>query len=293
MDKTFGKCGKRGYGIVKMIFQHIVNDTFFPLGREPGKAMIGNRTLEDIISGCFTGFPDDLIWRSDYLPDKTALHRLTGKSNFTAVAPDGTITGTAGTGSEIIPVSGVRAVYPWDLLEITQLLAGNIEVNDIQGSISCRAEIEGKIILGKNSRLLPGVYIEGNCVIGENCKIGPNCYLRGNTFIGDNCHIGQAVEVKNCIIGNRTSLGHLSYAGDSVIGSRVNFGAGTIIANLRHDGKNHRSMVNGSLVDTGRRKFGAVIGDDVHTGIHTAIYCGRKIAAGSETAPGTVVKNDL
>ena len=101
------------------------------------------------------------------------------------------------------------------------------------------------------------------------------------------------MEIKNSIIGSRTSIGHLSYVGDSVIGERVNFGAGTIIANLRHDGRNHFSPVNGVPTDTGRRKFGAIIGDDVHTGIHTAIYPGRKLFRGTFTRPGEVVGRDL
>ena len=149
------------------------------------------------------------------------------------------------------------------------------------------------IRLGEGSRILPGVFIEGNAVIGKNCKIGPNCYIRGNTVIGDNCHIGQAVEIKNSVIGFKTAVGHLSYVGDSVLGDRVNFGAGTIIGNLRHDGKNHRSLVDGVLVDTGRRKFGAIVGNDVHAGVHTAIYPGRKLAPGASTRPGDIVQLDL
>ena len=62
-----------------------------------------------------------------------------------------------------------------------------------------------------------------------------------------------------------------------MLGEKVNFGAGTTTSNLRHDGKNHRSMVHGVLIDTGRRKFGTIIGDGVHTGINTSIYPGRKL----------------
>lgn len=91
----------------------------------------------------------------------------------------------------------------------------------------------------------------------------------------------------------KTSVGHLSYCGDSVVGTGVNFGAGTITANFRHDGANHSSMLAGQLVDTGRRKFGAVIGDGVHTGIHTSIYPGRKIWPGVSTRPGDIVNKDL
>ncbi|MEI6676920.1 MAG: hypothetical protein WCO57_17250, partial [Verrucomicrobiota bacterium] len=166
--------------------------------------------------------------------------------------------------------------YPWDLLRANEGYVAGLLVSDIQGEVHPSAVLEGIVHLGEGARILPGVFIEGNVVIGAKCRIGPNCYIRGNTSIGEACHIGQAVEIKNSLILSRTNIGHLSYVGDSVIGEAVNFGAGTIVSNFRHDGKNHRSMVDGNLVDTGRRKFGTIIGDHVHTGIHTAIYPGRK-----------------
>ena len=130
-------------------------------------------------------------------------------------------------------------------------------------------------------------------MIGRDCKIGPNCYIRGTTFIGDKCHVGQAVEIKNSILMDHVAAGHLSYIGDSIVCPKTNFGAGTIISNFRHDGRNHRSMINGELVDTCRRKFGSIIGDNVHTGIHSAIYPGRKIWPDVAMRPGTVVQKDL
>jgi UDP-N-acetylglucosamine diphosphorylase / glucose-1-phosphate thymidylyltransferase / UDP-N-acetylgalactosamine diphosphorylase / glucosamine-1-phosphate N-acetyltransferase / galactosamine-1-phosphate N-acetyltransferase len=183
--------------------------------------------------------------------------------------------------------------HPWDLLRANEnLLAGLQAPPALEGEIHPAAVIEGVLQLGPGSRILPGVFIEGNVVIGAHCRIGPNCYLRGHTSIGDHCHIGQAVEIKNSLILPRTNVGHLSYVGDSVLGEGVNFGAGTITSNFRHDGANHRSMVNGALVDTGRRKFGAIIGDGVHTGIHTAIYPGRKLWPGTTTRPGEIVQHD-
>ena len=183
--------------------------------------------------------------------------------------------------------------HPWDFLRANEQYVAVLAAADIRGEVHPSAVIEGVLHLGAGTRILPGVFIEGNVVIGENCKIGPNCYLRGHTSIGDGCHIGQAVEIKNCVILSKTSVGHLSYVGDSVLGEGVNFGAGTITSNLRHDGRNHRSAVDGALVDTGRRKFGAIIGDRVHTGIHTAIYPGRKLWPGTTTRPGEVVQRDL
>jgi bifunctional UDP-N-acetylglucosamine pyrophosphorylase/glucosamine-1-phosphate N-acetyltransferase len=182
--------------------------------------------------------------------------------------------------------------YPWDLLAIQERIMAVWE-DEISGEIHPAAVIEGKLKLGKGSRILPGVYIEGNVVIGEGCKIGPNCYVRGSTSIGDNCHIGQSVEIKNSLILSGSNVGHLSYVGDSILGANVNLGAGTIVSNFRHDGGNHISRVGKELVDTGRRKFGTVIGDGVHTGIGTLVYPGRKIGPGLFTLPGDVVRKDI
>ncbi|MBW2971328.1 NTP transferase domain-containing protein [Candidatus Woesearchaeota archaeon] len=186
--------------------------------------------------------------------------------------------------------------YPWDLLETNSALLANLlktGKNQIKGTVEKGATLKGTIILGKNSIIKAGSYIEGNVFIGENTTIGPNCYIRGSTSIGDNCKIGQSVEIKNSIIMNNSKVPHLSYVGDSIIGEHVNIGAGTIIANLRHDKTNIKSMVKDKLVDTGRHKFGAVIGDNVNTGINTTIYPGRIMWPGKSTLPGESVIKDI
>ena len=180
---------------------------------------------------------------------------------------------------------------PWDLIEANSVLVSEIK-NDIKGKVEKNVIVKGKLKAGKGTEILSGTYIKGNVIIGENCLIGPNCYLRGNTSIGNGCHIGQAVEIKNSIIMDNAKVPHLSYIGDSVIGENSNLGAGTITANLKHDNKNVRSVVKGKIVDTGRRKFGTIIADDVHTGINTTIYPGRKIWPGVSTLPGEIIDKD-
>lgn len=184
-------------------------------------------------------------------------------------------------------------VHPWDLLRANELHVGAFCDDVIEGEVHPLAAIDGHVRIGPGTRILPGVVIEGNVVIGADCKIGPNCYLRGNTSIGDRCHVGNAVEIKNSILLSDTNVGHLSYVGDSILGEKVNFGAGTVTSNLRHDGKTHRTMVGGTLVDTGRRKFGCIVGDNVHTGINTSIYPARKLFPGTSTRPGEIVQRDL
>ncbi len=181
--------------------------------------------------------------------------------------------------------------YPWDLIEANSVLVSEMK-NDIKGKVEKNVIVEGKLKAGKGTKILSGTYIKGNVIIGENCLIGPNCYLRGNTSIGNGCHIGQAVEIKNSIIMDNAKVPHLSYIGDSVIGKNSNLGAGTITANLKHDNENVRSVVKGKIVDTGRRKLGTIIADDVHTGINTTIYPGRKIWPGVSTLPGEIIDKD-
>ena len=232
--------------------------------------------------------------RADFVPSVELAAKLAGAVPMRVVDPaDGTVLAEVKSGDQITvapDADSVRLTYPWDLLKLNEMIVGALNGNNISGEISPRAEINGFITLGKGSVILPGVYIEGNVIIGENCKIGPNCYIRGNTSVGNSCHIGQAVEIKNSLLAEHVAIGHLSYAGDSIIESNVNFGAGTIISTFRHDGKNHSFMVDGQLVDTGRRKFGAIIGKNVHTGIHSSIYPGRYLAANTATLPGEIVK---
>jgi bifunctional UDP-N-acetylglucosamine pyrophosphorylase/glucosamine-1-phosphate N-acetyltransferase len=100
--------------------------------------------------------------------------------------------------------------------------------------------------------------------------------------------VGNAVEVKNSAIMSGSKIGHLSYVGDSVIGEGCNFGAGTICSNLRHDKGNIKSFIKGERVDSGRRKLGVIMGDNVMTGINTSIYPGTVIKPGFRGLPAAV-----
>jgi bifunctional UDP-N-acetylglucosamine pyrophosphorylase/glucosamine-1-phosphate N-acetyltransferase len=110
--------------------------------------------------------------------------------------------------------------------------------------------------------------------------------------VGENVRVGNGVEVKNSVLMRGTSAGHLSYVGDSVLGEEVNFGAGTVVANLRHDDRNIGVRVKGETVDTGRRKFGVVVGDEVKTGINTSLNAGVRIGVAETTGPGETVMED-
>lgn len=187
-----------------------------------------------------------------------------------------------------IPIS-----YPWSLLDANEFLLRTQLQPRIEGEVSSDAHVRGVVSVGRGTTVRPGAVIDGPVSIGANCAIGPNCWLRPGTSVGNGCRVGQAVEIKNSIIMDGAFVCHLSYVGDSIIGENANLGAGTILANVRHDGGTIGSMVKGKLVDSGRQKLGAIIGDRVHTGIHTSVYPGRKLWPGTSTRPGEIVQNDL
>lgn len=178
--------------------------------------------------------------------------------------------------------------YPWDLLRANETLISEIETM-IEGEIEDGVVIKGNVIIGEGTVVMTGSYIVGPVIIGKNCRIGPNCYIRPYTSIGDNCHIGNAVEIKNSIVMNNTKIPHFNYIGDSVIGENCNLGAGTKIANLRLDGGEVVVNVKGKAVKTGRKKFGAAIGDNVKTGINASINVGSFVGNDVLIGPGAVV----
>ena len=178
---------------------------------------------------------------------------------------------------------------PWDLLDANEYFLPCSQPQ-VSGEIEPLATLKGSVSVGDGTVIRNGAYIVGPVIIGKNCDIGPNCYIRPSTSIGDNVRIGNAVEIKNSIIMNGTHIGHLSYVGDSIIGERCNFGAGTKVANLRHDGRTVRVRLKGKPTDSGRKKFGTIMGDDVHTGINSMINVGAVVDSGAMIAPGELVK---
>ena len=181
---------------------------------------------------------------------------------------------------------------PWELIEVNEELIGKLKT-EIKGTVEAGAVIHGEVFLDEGSVIKAGVYIEGNVYIGKNCDIGPNSYIRGNTYFGDNVHVGNAVEIKNSIIMENTNVSHLSYVGDSVIGSNCNIAAGTNIANLRFDYATIKTKIKNQKIDSGRRKLGAIIGDSVKTGINSSFSPGVKVGHNSTIGSGVLLYEDL
>ena len=182
--------------------------------------------------------------------------------------------------------------YPWDLLEANRsALDSDEEIRD--GQTEPGVHLKGSVSLSKGSRVKSGSYIEGPVYVGESAVVGPNAYLRPGTSLGKGVKVGAGCEVKNSIVMDEAKIPHLCYVGDSILGTGVSLGAGTITANLKFNDSNVQSRVKGRLVDSGQRKLGAIFGDGAKTGINVSIYPGVKIGADAWIGPGATIKSDV
>ena len=181
---------------------------------------------------------------------------------------------------------------PWELLTANERVLADVG-RDIQGDVADGAQLEGDVVVEEGATIREGVVIEGPVVVKSGAEVGPNAYVRGATAIGPDVHVGHGVEVKNSILMSDAAVPHLSYVGDSLLGREVNLGAGTKVANLRHDDASVQMTVKGERVDTGRRKLGVVLGDEVKTGINVSLNAGVKVGSGVGIEPGKTVLRDV
>ena len=181
---------------------------------------------------------------------------------------------------------------PHDLLEANERALEGID-RKIDGKLERGTHLHGPIILARGAKVRSGAYIEGPVYIGEESDIGPNCHLRPYTSLGRETRVGNACEIKNSNIFGQSHIGHLSYVGDSILGEGCNLGAGTVTANLRFDDSNVKVRIKSKLCDTGRRKFGVVMGDGVKTGVNVSTMPGIKIGHNSWIGPNATVTRDV
>lgn len=182
--------------------------------------------------------------------------------------------------------------YPWELLRANEFLMSRLK-RDVRGTVEEGAVLKGEVMVEEGALVRSGSYIEGPAYISRGCDIGPNCYIRPSTCLGEGVRIGSAVEVKNSIVMRKTHIPHHNYVGDSIIGERCNFGAGTKVANLRFDDRTVRMTLKGTMLSTGRRKLGVVMGDDVKTGINAMIEPGTVIWEGTVVGMGARARGNI
>jgi len=137
-----------------------------------------------------------------------------------------------------------------------------------------RVTIGENVFIGEGTVIEDGALIVGPAIIGRNCQIRHNAYIRENVLIGDNCVVGNACELKNTLLFNGAQVPHFNYVGDSILGHKAHLGAGVKISNLKLMPGNVEVEVHGGLLDTGLRKFGALLGDGAEAGCNAVLNPG-------------------
>jgi bifunctional UDP-N-acetylglucosamine pyrophosphorylase / glucosamine-1-phosphate N-acetyltransferase len=151
----------------------------------------------------------------------------------------------------------------------------------------------GAILIGDRIDIGHGVLVEGGAlikspaIIGDYTEVRQGAYIRGYCLTGKSCVIGHSTEMKHSIFLNDAKAGHFAYLGDSILGQNTNLGAGTKFANLKFLGGNVSIRTEKGLINTGRRKFGAILGDQAQTGCNSVTNPGTMIGKGGILMPNT------
>lgn len=187
------------------------------------------------------------------------------------------------------------AENPWLLLAETLATAlAELPSERIDVGLSPDHHLSGdRITIGAGSEIHPTAVIEGPIYIGRGVAIRAGAYLRGGCWIEDGALIGANTEVKHSILLAGAKAPHLAYVGDSILGAGVNLGAGTVLSNFRHDGKEIVLRVGDSTLPTGLRKLGAVLGDGVQTGCNCVLHPGCVVGAGTSIYPGVQMRSGV
>jgi NDP-sugar pyrophosphorylase family protein len=177
--------------------------------------------------------------------------------------------------------------FAWDTLK---KIAGYIAENLRPGQhhrCEGRAFVGEKVFIGEGTVVEDGAMIKGPAIIGKNCQIRHNAYIRENVIIGDDCVVGNSTEIKNSLLFNHAVAPHFNYVGDSILGFKAHLGAGVKISNFKLTPGNIFIEIDGRPVDTGLRKFGAMIGDNAEIGCNAVLNPGSIIGRGSIIYPNT------
>jgi bifunctional N-acetylglucosamine-1-phosphate-uridyltransferase/glucosamine-1-phosphate-acetyltransferase GlmU-like protein len=154
--------------------------------------------------------------------------------------------------------------------------------------IMAGAVLTGKqISIGKGVLIESGAMVKSPAILGDYTEVRQGAYLRGYCLTGKRCVVGHTTEVKHSIFMNDAKAGHFAYLGDSILGNNANLGAGTKFANLKFLPGNVTVLFNEEKIDTGRRKFGAILGDDCQTGCNSVTSPGTVMARGAMLLPNT------
>lgn len=175
-----------------------------------------------------------------------------------------------------------QVTYPWEALP--KIGSFILEL----GKTLPEEEYEKKgedIWIAKSATVFPSAYIHGPAIIGKNAEVRHCAFIRGNAIVGEGAVVGNSTELKNVILFNKVQVPHYNYVGDSILGYRAHMGAGSITSNVKSDKKLVVVKTGAEQIETGIKKFGAMLGDEVEVGCGTVLNPGSVVGKHTNIYP--------
>lgn len=180
-----------------------------------------------------------------------------------------------------------KVTYPWEILKDIKSI-----ILEIGPTLDPEKydNLEEGVWVAKSAKVFPTAYLGAPCIIGEETEVRHGAFIRGSALVGNNCVVGNSVELKNVIISDNVQVPHYNYVGDSVLGYKSHMGAGSITSNVKSD----KTLVivhdPNSPIETGLKKFGAMLGDFVEVGCNSVLNPGTVIGSHSNVYPTSSVR---
>ncbi|MDO4467060.1 MAG: UDP-N-acetylglucosamine pyrophosphorylase [Bacillota bacterium] len=156
-------------------------------------------------------------------------------------------------------------------------------------------EVSENVWVHKNATVFPSAYLGAPCIIGEGTEVRHCAFVRGSALVGKNCVVGNSVELKNVILFDNVQVPHYNYVGDSILGYKSHMGAGSITSNVKSDKTLVvvKDNINNEQIETGLKKFGAMLGDYVEVGCNSVLNPGTVIGRHTNIYPVSRVRGQI
>ena len=177
--------------------------------------------------------------------------------------------------------------YPWEVLpKISSFI---VELGNTLNSDEYEKRGEN-VWIAKSAKIAPTAYINGPAIIGKDAEVRHCAFIRGNAIVGEGAVVGNSTELKNVILFNKVQVPHYNYVGDSILGYKSHMGAGSITSNVKSDKKLVVVKTPEGNIETGMKKFGAMLGDEVEVGCGSVLNPGTVVGSHSNMYPLSSVR---
>ena len=178
-------------------------------------------------------------------------------------------------------------VYPWEILPRLNDLIHHIGKNLDPSRYDTPTD---GVWIAKTAKVSPTASIAPPAIIGENTEVRHCAFIRGSALVGDGCVVGNSAELKNCILSDGAQVPHFNYVGDSILGYKAHLGAGAVTSNVKSDRSPVRIKAGDTVIDTGLKKLGALLGDYAEIGCHAVLNPGSIIGKNATVYPTASVR---